>query len=359
MIVLQALAAWLSRSIGRFFQAAFGWAVVALFGPRPKREKTVLSAAVAAAAAWPVLLIGILFPRVATFVLAFVPLSREIDSGVLRVAWAAAALAVPVGIGLLLGKHAAERGDASVWRKIAHGFPATLGVACAFVFVAIAAPLRKLVALVRRRVATHVPVIVSIEAYEELATVVEDVFASRGPGALAQPRSLRGGSARPRAARRSAARSSGGSFPRVSSHFAGTRSRSASARTASPCAGPSTSVTRVRGLLAEALTFSLALQTLDAEAQKLEKRLKALVVGGPRRGAPVRSTDSLDRIAQRLLGADIPEEDWQVLHRELLQAACAREGQEPLLMGSVAHSGGAVAGRASPGRRSSPSRSSP
>ena len=157
MVVLQALLAWLSRSIGKFFQAAFGWAVVALFGPRPKSEKTLLSAAVAAAAAWPVLVLGIPFPRIATFVLAFVPLSSAVDARVLRAVWAALALAVPIGIGLLLGKHAAERGAEGVWRKAAEGFPATLGVACAFLFVAVAAPVRKLVALARRRVARHVP----------------------------------------------------------------------------------------------------------------------------------------------------------------------------------------------------------
>ncbi len=58
--------------------------------------------------------------------------------------------------------------------------------------------------------------------------------------------------------------------------------------------GPAFVVSRVRGLLTEALTFSCALQTLDPEAQKLEKRLKTLVDGGPCDGDP----DALDRFAR-------------------------------------------------------------
>ena len=346
MIVLQALLAWLSRSIGRFFQAAFGWAVLALFGPRPKREQTILSLAVAAAAAWPVLVLGIVLPRVATFVLAFVPLSREVDRGVLRAVWAAAALAVPVGIGLLLGKHAAERGESSVGRRIAQGFPATLGVACAFVFVAVAAPVRKLVAFARRRVAMHVPVVVELEAYEALARVVEGVLRraglgmTRGPAPFAEEVPIR------------VLRAVGGPIFRrqLPERLAAFRGNSLSV-VISPnglaLRGPEFVAARVRGLLAEALTFSPALQTLDPEAQKLEKRLKALVDGGNPDKPRLRSTDSLERVAEKLLTADVPEDDWQVLHRELLQAACAREGREPLLVESAGHAQDAAAVTAS------------
>jgi hypothetical protein len=350
VIVLQALVAWLSRSIGRFFQAAFGWAVVALFGPRPKPEKTILSAAVGAAALWPVLVLGIVFPRVATFVLAFVPLSRSIDPDVLRIVWAVLALGVPVGIGLLLTRHAADREHDSVWRKIGEGFPATLGVALAFLFVAVAAPLRKLVALVRRRVASHVPVVVSVEAYDDLTKVVEDVIRNAGLGLQ------RSGAPFAEEAPIRVLRAVGGPIFRrqLPARLAAFRGNSLSV-VISPnglaLRGPEFVVTRVRGLLAEALTFSLAFQTLDSEAQKLEKRLKGLVEGGRREGASVRSADSLERIAERLLNADIPEEDWQVLHRELLQVAYAREGRAPLLMQSVGHSKGPEAAEATAARR--------
>ncbi len=355
MIVLQVLAAWFSHSIGRFLEAAFGWAVIALFGPRPKREKTVLSAAVAAAAAWPLLVLGVALPRIATFVLAFVPMSRRIDGGVLRAVWAVAALAVPVGIGLILGAHAAERGEARVWKRIVEGFPATLGVACAFLFVAVAAPVRKLVAFARGRVAMHVPVVVKLEAYDELAGVVGsvlgrarlDVARRRAPFAEELPvrvlRSIGGPIFRRQLPERLVAFRGGALSILISPNGLALR-------------GPERAVSRARGLLTEAFTFSRALQTLDPESQKLEKRLKSLVNGRASGGATrLRSTDCLERVAGRLLAADIPEDDWQVLHRELLQAACALEGQEPLLMHSILHA--KDAGTPTPSASRRPSRS--
>jgi hypothetical protein len=349
VVVLQALVAWLSKSIGRFFQAAFGWAVVALFGPRPKPEKTILSAAVAAAAVWPVLVFGIFFPRIATFALAFIPLSKKIDPTVLRVAWALLALAVPVGIGLLLTRHAADRQGDSAWRKIAEGFPATLGVALAFVFVAIAAPVRKLVALARRRVATHVPVVVEVEAYGELAQVLESVFERAGMD-LTPERAPFAEEAPVRVLRAVGGPIFKRQLPARLIAFRGEALSVVISPNGLALRGPEFVVTRVRGLLAEALTFSRALQTLDSEAQKLEKSLKTLLDDGRFRGKPVRTTDSVERVAQRLLEADIPEDDWQVLHRELLQAAHAREGKEPLLISSYESRRGAPDRRREEGR---------
>src|SRR5437016_2582798 len=51
MVILQALLALISRSLGSIMSALFGWAVVALFGPTTPREKMWLSALVGAAAA--------------------------------------------------------------------------------------------------------------------------------------------------------------------------------------------------------------------------------------------------------------------------------------------------------------------
>ncbi len=148
VIVLQALVAWLSRSVGRFFQAAFGWAVVALFGPRPKREKTVLSAAVAAAAAWPVLLLGILLPRVATFVLAFVPLSREIDRGVSASSGRPRRSPCPSGSASCSGSTPPSAATSGSGRGSRRAFRRRWESRARF-FVTVAAPVRKLIALAR------------------------------------------------------------------------------------------------------------------------------------------------------------------------------------------------------------------
>src|SRR6267378_1173599 len=50
MVIVQAVLALISRSLGSIMSALFGWAVVALFGPTNPREKMWLSALVGAAA---------------------------------------------------------------------------------------------------------------------------------------------------------------------------------------------------------------------------------------------------------------------------------------------------------------------
>ncbi len=73
MAILHALLALLSRSLGNIMSALFGWAVMALLGEASAHEKAWLSALVGVAAAWPIL-VGVVWPRIATFTLAFIPL---------------------------------------------------------------------------------------------------------------------------------------------------------------------------------------------------------------------------------------------------------------------------------------------
>ena len=85
MAILQALISFITRSAGKILNAIFGWAVLALFGRTTQREQTLLSAVVAAAAAWPLLLLGIAVPKVTLFVVSFVPLSKSVPSAWLRI----------------------------------------------------------------------------------------------------------------------------------------------------------------------------------------------------------------------------------------------------------------------------------
>src|SRR5919201_4896535 len=99
MAILQALISFLGRSAGKILNAIFGWAVVALFGQTSPKEQTMLSAVVAAAAIWLLLLLGIVVPKVTLFVISFVPLSKSVPSIWLRIIWIALALLVPFLVG--------------------------------------------------------------------------------------------------------------------------------------------------------------------------------------------------------------------------------------------------------------------
>ena len=72
MAILHALLPLLSRSLGNIMSALFGWAVMALLR-KSAHEKAWLSALVGVAAAWPIL-VGVVWPRIATFTLVFIPL---------------------------------------------------------------------------------------------------------------------------------------------------------------------------------------------------------------------------------------------------------------------------------------------
>src|SRR4029450_370048 len=110
MAIFQGLLALITRSLGSILSALFGWAVVALFGPTSSREKVWLSALVGAAAAVPILVLGLIWPRVAGTLLPFAPLPAWIPSSLIRAVWVALAVIVPFALGTAVA--ARSRGPA-------------------------------------------------------------------------------------------------------------------------------------------------------------------------------------------------------------------------------------------------------
>src|SRR4030095_10224423 len=102
MAIFQGLLALITRSLGSILSVLFGWAVVALFGPTSSREKVWLSALVAAAAAWPILLLGVMWPRVAATLLTFAPLPAWVPSRVIRAIWVGLAAFFPFALAAAL-----------------------------------------------------------------------------------------------------------------------------------------------------------------------------------------------------------------------------------------------------------------
>src|SRR5512144_2209161 len=99
MAIVQALVAFIGRSLGKILGALFDWAVVAIFGYASGTERIFLAALLAAAGAWPLLLFGIVAPKVATLVLAFVPVPAWIPAATIRWVWVGLTLAVPLAVG--------------------------------------------------------------------------------------------------------------------------------------------------------------------------------------------------------------------------------------------------------------------
>jgi hypothetical protein len=168
--ILQALFRLIARSAGSALNAIFGWAVIALFGQTTAKEQTILSALVAAAAAWPLLLVGVALPKIALLVIAFVPVAKSVPPFWLRIVWIGLALLVPIVVGIVV---AARGSDAHLpepwWKRLARGFPITFALAAAFLLMMVVAPILKIASIMRRRDVVRLPALMEKGATAEAA----------------------------------------------------------------------------------------------------------------------------------------------------------------------------------------------
>ena len=359
MAILQSLIALLTRSVGRILSALFGWAVVALFGDTSPKEKTWLSVLVAAAAAWPLLVLGVIWPRLATFVLAFVPLPEWVSSNAVRAVWIALAVAVPFALGVAVASRSrgtrppipgtakapppasAPRPDASQTPlgeskalRLLRGFPITLAVAAAFLVVFVTVPVRRLVTIARRRVEVQVPLITDAEGYRSVADKIADTLSTNGmlvrsiepPWWVTAPGRI-------------LVRLGGPSFrdyvPERLACFKGAALDVILYPNSLSLTGSAQDVAWAHGLVVEALTPAPAYQTFDAEAQDIERQIRS--VWAVYRQYPSAHVDApplrarLAEIARDIRKLPVDYEQWQIVYRQALQLDRALGGRGQLL----------------------------
>ena len=74
MAILATLFAAIGKQAGRVLTTALGWASTLLFGRVPHRKQLLLSLMALGSLAWVVMLLGIILPKVGTFLLTALPL---------------------------------------------------------------------------------------------------------------------------------------------------------------------------------------------------------------------------------------------------------------------------------------------
>lgn len=323
MAILQALLTLITRSVGRILNAVFGWAVRALFGQPSAKEQPFLTGVVAAAAAWPVLLVGVALPKVAALLLAFVPYHNRVPGWIVRLVWLGLALIVPIAVGLAVAAKAPTGAvRESVVKRIARGWPITLGLAAAFFVMFVTVPALKLAMLARRRRQEQLPLVTHASSYHEVATLIMVALGRHGfhleraqPGWwLSVPTRIllrMGGDA------------FRGYVPDRLEYLRDGPLEAALYPNGLLLRGPKSSVARAHALAAEALSHSEALQTIDLDAQALERRIHevwAQLDRDPIGNVGARPlTEAVERLARDLCELEVPFEDWQTLYRELLQ----------------------------------------
>lgn len=317
MAILATIFGLLGRFVGKLLTAALGWASTLLFGRVPQNKQILLVLITFGSVAWVAMLLGVLFPDVGAFLLAFVPAPDNLESWV-RLAMLAGAIVTPLVIGvttLFIQDKASRPGGLDAARNVLRGYPLALVLAVVLVFLGVVAVARKARSLANRWADAHVAIVVREGGYEKMVVDLEralddaglDVTRRPAPAVMAVPgrmlATIAGAGVR-------------ALVPDQLVQLVGRDLEVALYPSDIAIAGRETNVTRARAAIASRLTGTSAFLTTAAEAQAVEERLERLAKSGQAGPEADAELEAIDRILATL---EIPYEEWEVLYRMRLQ----------------------------------------
>jgi hypothetical protein len=355
MAILAALLTLGSRFAGKILTTALGWASTLLFGRVPADRQFLVLGVTFGSVIWMVLVAGVLFPDVGTFLLVLVPSQDVIPESIIRLVMLIGALIVPAVVGgLTLALTGGDRSPRTVLTSIARGYPLTVLLAVLLVFLAGLGIFRKVQSVVKRWKEAHVPIVVRASAYDDVAEDLE--AALRAAGLEVTPRTASAAMSKP--AQWLSAVAGAGSTSLVPERLIQLDGDDLDILIYPMdllVSGKPELVNRARAAMASRLTTTAAYLTITAEAQAIEDRLATL--GRPPSDDPERrprydeaAATEFAAIDELLAEAPVEYEEWEVLYRMRLQVerdlrAGAMTGENVLGAGSVEVGGldGAVA----------------
>jgi hypothetical protein len=325
MAILAALLAFGSRFAGKILTTALGWASTLLFGRVPADRQPFLLGITFGSVIWLVLLGGVLFPDLGTFLFVLVPPQDFVPEWVIRLAMLIGALTVPAVVGILVAllRPAEERTPRVIAESIARGYPLTVLLAVLLLFLAGLAIWRKGTSLARGWTDAHVPIVVTAGAYDQVAADLDAAVTAAGLEVepKAAPATM---SAPAKWLARVAGQSSAVLVPDRMIQLDGKDLDILIYPMDLLIAGKPRLVARARAAMASRLTTTAAHLTISAEAQAIEDRLTGLIRrpadqpdARPRYDERVEAT--LTSIDEELASVDIQYEEWEVLYRQRLQ----------------------------------------
>ena len=282
------------------------------------------------------LLVGIAAPKLALFVVAFVPLSGSVSAAVMRALWIALAVLVPVTVGIVLRLQApSDRPRASWLGSIARGFPITLGLCSAFLILLITVPVLRISSAVRGRQDVDVPLLTTGQSYELATKLVAETLRRHGfPMAEADPPWW---SALPSAILKRVGRDALSPYvPARSVYLRGGDLEIVLYPNALMLRGSVADTARAHGLLAEALTgHADMLQTVSAEAQDIERQIQRVWTVYRENPEAHRNawalSSRLSDIAAEIARRSLSFDEWQIVYRQALQLSRALHGDPQLV----------------------------
>jgi hypothetical protein len=335
MALIQTIVSLITRTFGRILSALLDWAVVSLFGRVTGNRQLFLWGMMAAAAAWPILLLGVVAPKAALFVFAFVPLSSSVPPALVRTIWLGVAVLVPVAVGVTVAVQSESGRREGVAKSVLRGFPITAGLALAFLILLVTVPALRVASMLRGHRDTYVPLVTTHESYPVAANVVLDTLRRHGvemisvepPWWAALPshilQCLDQGAFT-------------GYVADQSAYFRSGELEAVLYPNALLLRGPSSVATRAHALAVEALTgHPNMFQTVSSQAQEIERQIQR--VWSVYRLNPQAHANALpllsrfDEIATEVAKRPLSFDDWQVVYRQVLQLGRALGGERQIL----------------------------
>lgn len=324
MVPLQAILAMLFRSMGKILNTAFGWATVLLFGKVPERKQFCISIIAFSSVIWFFVALSIAFPRLGTFLLAFVPVPPWVDATWIRLAMLAATLFLPLGVGALalymVDARARPQGTGPKIKALLKGYPYTIGLVLTLLMMLVFAPVMKIIDLVRRWTSSHLPMVVEARDYLGVVKDIEHAF-RRGGIAVRRTQA----SWMIRVPTKVFTVFAGGAFENLVADELTSLKADNLEVLLHPSdlviRGKERQVMRAHALITEHLTFTKAYQTWSKEANQIEDRLTALWQRAKNRTTHTGQDDALDQLQaiEKDMGKiNVSYDEWDVLFREKL-----------------------------------------
>lgn len=308
MAVFGGIFAFLGRQAGKVLNVAFGWATIALFGRVPKERQPYLSAMAAGALAWPLVLAGLVFPSVGTFLLAFVTVPPWAEPFVRPVMLVLAVL-LPLAVGLLSTRVIDPLPKGSeLARTIARGYVYTPALFLVFCWMLVLAPVSQVRALAKRWNAEHISIAIKPNGYDAVVDDLIDALARARISASARPASWVW-SIPGRILAAASGRDITSLVPERPIVLVGDLFEATIHPMDLALRGRHEQLAHARSAITRELTFTAAYQTWTKEAQQVEDELRA-AAQRERATEPIRA-----KIASLVLERD----EWEVLYRLLLQ----------------------------------------
>jgi hypothetical protein len=270
------------------------------------------------------------------FVVSFVPLSKSVPSGILRIIWIALALVVPLIVGSVIAARAPK--DAlpeSQLKRLSRGFQVTVALAVAFVLMLVIAPCLKIVNAVKGRKDIRIPALVQEGVGKEfisalvaaLSLYAIELRSAEPPWHMTAPATV--------------LKKLGG---RAFANFVGEDPQ----YRVSPdlevnlnpnellLRGKERALLRAQSVAQEVMAPRCILSSMDARAQDLERQIKRVWQVFAERPRDHRASAALiarrDEIARELARSEVPFDEWQIVYRELLQLDRALRGDGALIV---------------------------